>query len=151
MKQEKSKVDYISPASFRGTPSPSQNLRLPIYPESFAQPMAIHISFNTWVRSLVRFMHDFWCRRNVPPCCVFQGKMVMWWTPLTHCSYNLSLHLGLRMGKNPEGDCGNKNPRGDGGGCGPDPRPAPRIPDWANGENAKLGLGGYRNPGESSG
>ena len=57
----------------------------------------------------------------------------------------ISLHLGLRRGKNPEGDCGNNIP-GDGGGGGCDPGPGPRIPECASGEKENaLGVsgGGY--------
>lgn len=52
------------------------------------------------------------------------------------------------MGGNPEGDGGHEKP-GEKGGNGR----GPRIPDWGNGERAKVGVsgGGYWNPGESSG
>jgi len=56
----------------------------------------------------------------------------------------ISLHLGLRIGMNPDGerspdgDCGNQSP-GDGGGMGP----GPRMPVPGSGESAgKLGVSG---------
>jgi hypothetical protein len=67
----------------------------------------------------------------------------------------ISLHLGLSIGKNPDGerspdgDCRNQSP-GDGGGMGP----CPKMPDPGSGDNAaKLGVSGCGcwNPGESSG
>lgn len=68
-----------------------------------------------------------------------------------HKKLYISLHLGLRMGQNPDGDGGNKSP-GDGGGSGRDPGSGPKIPG-DNGEKEKLGVhgGGYWNPGDSSG
>lgn len=69
----------------------------------------------------------------------------------------ISLHRGLSMGKNPEGesnpdgDCGNHSPGEGGGGMGP----GPRIPVPGNGDNMGNALGvsggGCWNPGERSG
>lgn len=58
-----------------------------------------------------------------------------------------SHHLGLVMGKKPEGDKGNIP--GERGGC----CPGPKIPDCPKGEKGKLGVKGDGNwmPGESSG
>jgi hypothetical protein len=57
----------------------------------------------------------------------------------------ISLHLGLRIGKNPDGesspdgDCGNQSPGDGGGGMGP----GPRIPVPGSGDSAgKFGVSG---------
>ena len=48
-------------------------------------------------------------------------------------------HLGLVMGKKPEGDKGNSP--GESGGCGP----GPKIPDCAKGDKGKWGVKGDGN------
>lgn len=60
------------------------------------------------------------------------------------CGY-ISLHLGLRIGKNPDGesspdgDCGNQSPGDGGGGMGP----GPSMPVPGRGDSAgKLGVSG---------
>lgn len=62
--------------------------------------------------------------------------------PISTVKPYISLHLGLRIGKNPEGDGGNKSP-GDGGGGGWDPGPGPRIPDCDKNEKFGVNGGGY--------
>lgn len=66
----------------------------------------------------------------------------------TSSHYDLSLHLGLPLGKKPQGDWGKKNP-GEGGAGRPCPVPAPNVSGWGNGE--KTSGGGYWNPGEING
>lgn len=70
-----------------------------------------------------------------------QEGQLLWKTQTCY----ISLHLGLRLGKkpdgerSPDGDCGNQRPGDGGGGMGP----GPRMPVPANGDSAgKFGVSG---------